>query len=533
MYNLIRRYILPLLPVQIFFSLFSKDYGRKSKDLQSMIGFFVMQALFDMTDKQTVESYNFDQRFHYALNIKESDSYLATRTFYYYKEKILGNGRAIFDSVLKKIDDLIEINTFLQRTDSTLATLNLKKMSQWELFKIVLIKVLKDIKETFNQDFRNIPEEIQKYVQNDESNTWFVRFSPGKAGEYVQQAARDALVLRGLFLDHPGISQRESFSLLLRLIEEQVTITGDDKLKVEIKDEHKSSALSNPHDTEAQYNGHKKTAGVKMTLFETCSQDSPDPHIITNVEVDKANVSDNEILEQTIEHREENYFQPKVELADNGFESDENHQALAEKDIDLVAPPTGETPDGFVVFNFEVDESDHTIKSCPMGQECREYKVNHKSEKTSSYFDIDKYQRCPHSHDCTVKITNRKAKVEWNRSKPRLELKRLIFEQDKETIELLRLRSCGEALMSELKNTPRRRWLRISGFAKAELAIVLRVVTLNIKRLFNRVIMHHWSSVFKFLEIGRIQLFLNFYRLLELLKALREPRYIALAAWHT
>ena len=112
------------------------------------------------------------------------------------KEKILGKGQNVFDAVLKRIDDLMNIDTSLQRTDSTLVSLNLKKMSQWELFKTVLTKVLKDIKEEFNQDFQIIPEGIQQYIQNDESNTWFAGFSPGKSDEYMQQAARDALALR-------------------------------------------------------------------------------------------------------------------------------------------------------------------------------------------------------------------------------------------------------------------------------------------------------------------------------------------------
>lgn len=529
-YHLIRITILPILPVNIFYNLFSHDTGRKSKDIQSMIGLFVMQALFDMTNNQAVEAYNFDQRFHYALDLKERETYLAARTFYYYKEKILGKGQDVFDAVLKRIDDLINIDASLQRTDSTLVSLNLKKMSQWELFKTVLTQVLMDIKEEFSQDFQIIPEGIQQYIQNDESNTWFAGFSPGKSDEYVQQAARDALALRDLFADHPEIAKREPFLLLLRLIEEQITITEDDELKVEIKDEHKGSALSNPHDPEAQYNGRKKMAGVKMTLSETCSQDSENPHIITNVEVDKANVSDSEILQETIEHREEKDLQPEVELTDNGYESDENHQALAEKGIDLVAPPTGEAPDGFGVLDFELDESDHTMKSCPMGQECQENKVNHKNKKTSSYFDVNKCRACPHSQDCPVKITKRKAKVEWNWSKPRLELRRLIFEQDQDTIELFRLRSGGEAVMSETKNTLGLRRLRVRGFAKAELAIFLAVTGLNIKRLFNWLVAHQGSSASKFWENGFIRAFLTFFRPIEVVNWPQEAKHIGLAA---
>ena len=48
-----------------------------------MIGLFIMQAIFDMTNNQAVEAYSFDQRFRYALDLKEREIYLVARTFYY------------------------------------------------------------------------------------------------------------------------------------------------------------------------------------------------------------------------------------------------------------------------------------------------------------------------------------------------------------------------------------------------------------------------------------------------------------------
>ncbi|EFI35311.1 hypothetical protein Dthio_PD2726 [Desulfonatronospira thiodismutans ASO3-1] len=43
-----------------------------------------------------------------------------------------------------------------------------------------------------------------------------------------------------------------------------------------------------------------------------------------------------------------------MELTDNGYESDANHQALQEKGVDLIAPPTGKPPEGFRVMDFEL-----------------------------------------------------------------------------------------------------------------------------------------------------------------------------------
>ena len=48
--------------------------GRKTKDVQSLLGLFILQALFDFKDSDAVESYTFDQKFNYALDINEQET---------------------------------------------------------------------------------------------------------------------------------------------------------------------------------------------------------------------------------------------------------------------------------------------------------------------------------------------------------------------------------------------------------------------------------------------------------------------------
>ena len=484
-YHIFRTVILPILPVKIFKKHFNTSIGRKTKDIQSIIGLFIFQAMFDYTDQQSVEAYTFDQKFHYALDLKEDDAYLSIRSFYYYKSIILGTEKRIFDRVLDKIKETIELDYSIQRTDSTQVGLNLKKMSQWELFKSTLIKFLKELKSCFPQEYQSRPEHIQSYLREDKE-AWFTGFSPSKAQDYLVQAAQDALSLKDMFKDHPQISEQQAFELLARLIAEQVTVS-DEGIKVELKPECKGSALANPHDPEAQYNGRKKEAGVKATISETCSPDeeTDNPQIITNVDVQPANVSDIDILQPSIEEREERDLKPDLELTDNGFESDANHQALQEKDVDLIAPPTGEAPDGFGIIDFELGDDGQTILSCPLGVKCQSNKVNKKAKKTTSYFDPAVCRDCVHQDDCPIKITKRKARVIWSWNKPRLEARRIAFQYDEELIELYRKRSGGEAVVSQLKNHLGLKRLRTRGLDKAGCRIVFAAIALNIKRLTN------------------------------------------------
>ena len=399
---------------------------------------------------------------------------------------MLGTEEQIFEQVLQKIFDDLGFEWALQRTDSSLVRLNLKKMSEWELFKTTLSKALKEIKTNFPILFTKLPENIQLYIKENERNTWFTDFTPSRAKEYLQQAAQDALTLKGIFADHPKVSKLESFQFVLRLIDERVTV-DDDQVQIGLKEECKGSAMVSPHDPDAQFNGHKKDAGYKVTISETCAPDSetPNPKIITDVRMDQANVSDIDILEPSIDARDQRGLKPETELTDNGFESDANHQALKEKGVDLIAPPTGKPPEGLGVIDFDHGEDDRSLKACPAGQSCTENRVNEKAQKTISYFDPEKCRACPYSEECPIKITARKARVEWNWSKPRLEARRLAFQDDQETIDLFRQRAGGEASFSQLKVNLGLDRLRCRGASKAKFKTIMAATALNILRVFN------------------------------------------------
>ena len=68
--------------------------GRPTKDIQSMLGLFIIQALFDLTDAEAIENYSFSDAYRYALDLPR-DEYLAERTYYLYRSKLLGEGHEV------------------------------------------------------------------------------------------------------------------------------------------------------------------------------------------------------------------------------------------------------------------------------------------------------------------------------------------------------------------------------------------------------------------------------------------------------
>ncbi len=107
-YHTFREEILPYLPVNVFTKYFSSDTGRPTRAIQSMLGLFIIQALFDMTDAEAIEAYSFSDTFRYALDLPR-DECLAERTYYLYRSKLLGEGLEAFEAVVGRIVERIQL----------------------------------------------------------------------------------------------------------------------------------------------------------------------------------------------------------------------------------------------------------------------------------------------------------------------------------------------------------------------------------------------------------------------------------------
>lgn len=486
-YHFFREQILPHLPVKVFARFFSADNGRPTKDIQSMLGLFLLQALFDLTDDETIEAYSFRETFRYALDLSKDDC-LAERTFYYYRAKLLSEGSEVFDKILERITKLLDLDARIQRKDSTLVKTWLKRMSRLELFRTTIKMFFSELKVLHPIIFSRLPEELrEKYLPEGDSNSWFAGAKPSQYEERLIAAANDVLALVERFSSHPSISGLKSFGLLGRLIKEQVKV-NDGKVEVKLAEQFKGSALANPHDPDARYDGHREEVGYHVQLTETCSEskDVDNPKIITQIEVNLANTPDVQTVVPGVEKLEHAGLKPEILLTDNGYASDDNHQELKARNVEHICPPSGELPDGFGVIDFGVEEDGKRLARCPMGKVSLENKVNESKKSTASYFDAETCRSCLHSHDCPVKITKHKAKLDWAWKRPRLEARRLQFEDDESVKKLFRQRSGGEAPMSILKNKMGLSRIRRRGRAKTTLSVFLAATALNVLRA------HQW-----------------------------------------
>jgi len=376
--------ILSYLPDSVFAKCFDSSIGRPTKDLKSILGLFLLQAMLDLTDIETVEAFTFSDTFRYALDIPR-DEYLSERSYYYYRSRLLGQGGKLFESILRNVADKLKLNFTIQRKDSTHVKTWLKNMSRLEMFSETIKKFLHELNTRHPIIFSRLSDELRnKYLPKEDAFTWFAGHKPSQYEQCLVAAARDILDLIGRFNEHASVSTFDSFALLKRIAGEQIHVEGE-TVSVKLRDEAKGTALANPHDPDARFDGYREAVKYQVQITETCGESKNDanPRIITQVEINQANTADSTTLVPGLEKLDSIGLKPEIMLTDNGYASDENVLAAAEMGVTHVAPPGGEAPDGFGVVDFALDEEAHTIDHCPMGQTCSENRVVEKLKKHS------------------------------------------------------------------------------------------------------------------------------------------------------
>jgi hypothetical protein len=192
-----------------------------------MLGLFIMQALMDLTDAETIEAYCFHDTVRYALDLSR-DAYLSERTYYSYRAKLLGEGHEVFEQVLERISKRLNLEHGIQRKDSTLVGTYLKRMSRLELFRTTIQLFFKELNKRHPIIFSRIPEQArERYFPSKDQETWFASGKPSQYKECLVEAAKDVLFLIDRFAEHASVPDLESFQLLQRLAKEQIQVQDD------------------------------------------------------------------------------------------------------------------------------------------------------------------------------------------------------------------------------------------------------------------------------------------------------------------
>lgn len=482
-----RAQVLPRLPYERLSESFDPRMGRPTVDLPVVLGAIILQQMFNLTDRETVDALAFNITWQYALDIRsDTDAEMTGRTLRSYRRLVIEQGfdELMFRDVTDGLIETLGLDTSMQRMDSTTFRSSMRKLTRLGTFVETISKFLRELKRKMPEEYGRVdPEVVRKYVERKGDGCFGVR--PMETRKRLPEAAA---MLHELIMMFRGTSaeELESFGLMNRVFEEQCEIDEDGNLKIKTPKEMDSDHMSNPSDPDSTfgYKGHGFTAQLMETYTEDEHGEKTAPDIITYVDINKAIESDTKALQPALKEVEGRGIKPGTVVADTPYGTDANREDAAKRGVEIVAPtqpPKNYKKGRLSLEDFELDENGYVVK-CPAG--CAPKSVNAMSSKIDARFDAsvcavcEFRDRCP----CGIQVGKGKKPRLWYTYKRVERRKRLLYEKTPGFREKYRWRAGVEATMSRLKNWMKLGNLRVRGRPAVTLALLLKVLGMNILR---------------------------------------------------
>ena len=492
--GLFREKILPELPVERMIPFFSPDMGRPTKELYAMLGAILFQQIFDLTDEETVSQMAFNLQWHYALdNPEESDGvkYICPKTLWSMRNTLTDNDldTVLFEKITDTLAKVFEVDTSKQRIDSVHIKSNMRRLGRIGILVRCLHKFLVNLKRQYKELFDTLPQELVEKYLSEKAVACFSLVKPSQTERTLASVSKDLFQVVQHFMDDPQVKAMYSYSLLLRVLNEQCRVkeTVDGQLvEIEVKPskEISSDSLQNPSDPDAGYSGHKGQ-GYQVQIMETYrtaaaeEASTPKLELITHVHVESAKESDVHALLPALESTAERGLEPKEVLADSLYGSDENCEAAKTMGVEVVSPVMG-TPTEKVLLlsDFEFAESGKVLQ-CPQG--CAPVKVKGKGNRYTASFVLEDCQDCPRREECPVVPGKRHFYLRYDRKAVRL-AKRRAREETPEFRDRYRFRAGIEGTISAYAARTGVKWLRVRGLEAVRFCATLKATGVNISR---------------------------------------------------
>ena len=494
--GLFRGEILAELPVEQLASCFRTDFGRPTKDLQTVLGVLVLQQMHDLTDLETVNQLAFNQQWHYALDIpSESDAakYMCPKTLWTMRHKVTDQelDTVLFHQVADKLAQVFEVDTAKQRLDSVHLKSNMRKLGRLGILVRCISSFLVNLKRRHPELYGGLDPKLAARYGTKKALACFSQVKPSDSAKTLAEVAQEAWDLVEGFAQDPQVGAMKSYLLLQRAFNDhcEVKTAGVDapaEVTVKPAKQVSSQSLQNPSDPDAAYSGHKGQ-GYHAQVMETYC-DSEDPQVkartlnlITHVAVAPASESDSRALLPAITDTQARDLGPQEVLADAAYGSDDNCQeaaALSTK-VEVVAPLPGLPPGtGLSLSDFQVSPAGQVL-ACPKGQAPRSCKCRKHRYRVA--FASEQCNACPEKSRCPVQPAKKYHYLSYYEKAGRVAARRA-YQQTEEFRHRYRWRAGIEGAMSEYDRLTGVKRLRVRGLKAVRFCVTLKAVGVNLFR---------------------------------------------------
>jgi len=471
--------------------------GRPNFSVARLLGLCLLQEWNDLSDQEALDTFSFDIRWRYALDVSDEEDYLSRRSLVEFRRRLAAKDpemklvREVFDTIRDSAIDKLGLSVANQRLDSTHILSNIRVRGRLALFANTLTNFLTSLDEAH---FSRVPEAIRRWHAQ-EPEGWF-GLGPAEQKVKLEELAQYVYDLILLFENDTALTDSEPYQLLQRLFSEQCESTDrTPSSTIQVKKKSEGATLQSPYDPDASC-GHKGP-GYSLHITETCNN-AEKTEIITDYEVHGAARSDIGKALPVIERLDAAGCKPTTLFADGGYPSVPSALKVKEQDIEFMTPVNRSRLSDEVVgrdhFHFDAEGY---VTHCPMGHSPIDHRVlsgnNSTRRSLHAIFDGDVCRACTMLERCPVRAPNHRDKGCHARDTirdfrleitPEIRLRDHMYalQQTTQWKDRYKIRSGIEATNSELKRAHGIGKLRVRRTAKVCFVVACKVIACNIKR---------------------------------------------------
>src|SRR4030042_4918816 len=255
-----RKEVLPvLLKNQDEYAMLYGKTGRPNFSVARLLGLCLLQELNDLSDQHALDTFSFDIRWRYALDVSDEEDYLSRRSLVEFRRRLAAKDpemklvRNVFDHIRDSAIKTLALSASNQRLDSTHIISNIRIRGRLALFSNTLTMFLKNLDES---EFSRVPKAIQRW-HSSESEGWF-GLGPVEQKVKLEELAQYLYELIVIFDKDNEVRNSEPYQLLNRLLDEQCEITDghlsdEQASKIQVKKQSEGETLQSPYDPDASY----------------------------------------------------------------------------------------------------------------------------------------------------------------------------------------------------------------------------------------------------------------------------------------
>jgi hypothetical protein len=315
--------------------------GAPNKAAAVMLGLNILQDMFDLSDGEVVEAFDFNAQWHYALETSPDLAHVCAKTLYTFRRFLTTDemARRVFERATDRFIEKWNVRTTRHRLDSTHILSNVSRLSRVGLFVKTIEQFLKRLKRKSPELLAALPCELrERYL---ERGGYFADVKGSRVQRRLEQCAGDLWLLVERFRGRKSVASLQAYLNLARLFDEQCVVAKSGQketlcVNVKAPKEVASDSLQTPSDPDATFSGHKGE-GYQAQVAETCHEENA-LELIDYVESEGAHNSDLNAPGRVHENLKSRAHTPGTTYADAGYISGKNIIEAEGQGVDLQGP---------------------------------------------------------------------------------------------------------------------------------------------------------------------------------------------------